>query len=260
MYLIYLDESGNTWFDLKNTDQPIHFISWIAVHDSLISTIDKQINALYPLFAPFSQNFDFEFHWIDIAWWRESFKKFTIEQRLQAIKALVDIFVNNKLVFFSYGINKLAHADQYKYPFHPHNVTFARLIETIEDFLRTKKEQWLIIMDKTENMEQVIINDFQQYKRQWIWYWGWKTEIKFLIDTVYYTESYNSNLLQLSDILWYIYSIFHTFQYVWWKSPNYVKQSLFNYIKVIENQSYKNYIFGLNFKNWERIKQKDSDI
>lgn len=43
----------------------------------------------------------------------------------------------------------------------------------------------------------------------------WKKSINCLIDTVYYTDSYNSYLMQLSDVIWYIYWAYKTASYLW---------------------------------------------
>jgi hypothetical protein len=69
MYLIYLDEAGNTWNNLDDRNQPIHFISGIAIHVDDLNIIEQKIMDLLPLYAPYSQNFDFEFHWIDLIQW-----------------------------------------------------------------------------------------------------------------------------------------------------------------------------------------------
>jgi hypothetical protein len=261
MYLIYLDEAGNTWKDLANKEQPIHYISGIWVHEDDVYNIDKAIKSLYPLYEPYSQNFDFEFHWIDIVGGRKYFKHFSIEERLKTIKSLVGIYKKYNITFFSYGLNKLAHKHQYINPYHPHNVVFARILEDIDQFLQQKKERWLIIMDRNDDTGQKIINDFWSYKEKGIWFWTWRLVLKNLIDAVYYADSYNSNILQLADVIGYIYSSYYTHQYVSdGLSPlNYTKQQIFSHIKDIESSGHELYIWWSNFKDGKRQQWQEEE-
>lgn len=250
MYLFYLDEAGNTWLDLDNKQQPIHYISWFAVKDTEIKKLDNALKSILPMFLPYSQNYDFEFHGIDMVWWKKYYKKFSIEKRLQALDALIKIYKRHNLTFFSYWLSKAAHKKQYIQPFHPHNVVFKQLIEQIDEFLEEKNEQWILIMDRNDDVGQDIINDFQSYKDKWTWFWSFKRELKHLVDTVYYTESYNSNILQLADVIWYIYASYHTTDALLkWnlKSINYVKKKAFEHVKTIEDQAYYKYIWRKNY-------------
>jgi len=245
MYLFYLDESWNTGLDLDNEQQPIHYISWFWVKDDDIKWLDSAIKTILPMFLPVSQNYDFEFHWIDLVWWKRYFKKFEISKRLKALDALVSIFERHNVTFFSYGISKKAHKKQYVHPYHPHNVVFKELIEQIDEFLDDKNDQWILIMDRNDDVGQDIINDFQTYKDKGTWF-GWrKRELKNLVDTVYYTESYNSNILQLADVVWYIYSAYHTAHHLnWWNldGVNYVRKEMFKLVSRVEARSHYHYI------------------
>lgn len=225
--------------DFDNLEQPIHFVSWIVIHESLIQDIDKDITELYHLFLPYSKNFDFEFHWIDIAWWKKYFKNFKIEERLLLIEKLVNIFTKYSIYFFSYWLDKQKHKNKYWVPYHPHVVCFARLLKIIEDFLWEKNEKWLLIMDKNDENKQNIINEFQSYKLKWIWFRDRRVDLNCIIDTVYYTESYNSQLMQLSDVIGYIYANYIVSKFQSKQTINYVKQNLISYIETIQKQWYK---------------------
>ncbi len=238
MYLIYLDESWNTWNDLDNKEQPIHFISGIVVPFSKIQEIEKDIMKLDINFLPYSKNFDFEFHWVELAGWKKYFKYFKIEDRLKCIEWLVNIFIKYNIKFFSQWINKYFLKENYKNPYHPHYLSFMYLIEKVDNFLEKEHKKWLIIMDRNLDTEQNIINNFQEYKNHWTSFWFSKSRITSLIDTVYYTDSYNSYLMQLSDVIWYIYSIYKTSDYLG-KLENswYVRKKLFNYFENIKKQA-----------------------
>lgn len=93
-------------------------------------------------------------------------------------------------------------------------------------------------MDKNLETEQNIIDNFQEYKISGTPF-GFRRNINSLIDTVYYTDSYNSLMMQLSDVIWYIYSIYNTSLYLEnLDSANYVRKELFKYYQTIVDKSY----------------------
>lgn len=247
MYLIYLDESWNTWNDLDNKEQPIHFISGIAIPFENIQKIEREMIDLEINFLPYSKNFDFEFHWVELAWWKKYFKNFKIEERLKVIDGLINIFIKHDIKFFSQWINKNFLKSNYSNPPHPHYLAFMYLIENLDIFLENEDKKWLIIMDKNLDTEQNIIDSFQEYKNNNSSFGLSKNKITNLIDTVYYTNSYNSHLMQLSDVIWYIYSIFEVSKHFWklWKS-NYVREQLFSYHSTILWKS-----IYIDIKNWK---------
>ena len=254
MLIFYLDESWNTWKDLDNEEQPIHFISWIWVDFNDIPKIEKDMRNLEINFLPYSQNFDFEFHWIDLAWWKKYFKNFKIEDRLNAFEWLVSIFCKYKLSFFSQWINKKYLKTKYVNPHHPHYLSFMYLIEKIDRYLENRDKKWLVIMDKNLETEQNIINNFQDYKKNWTPFWFKRNSITNLIDTVYYTDSYNSYLMQLSDVIWYIYSAYKTTELLnKVENSGYFRKKIFSHFdKIMENSIYtdiepKNSIRKWNF-------------
>lgn len=238
MYFLYLDESGNTGNDLKNKDQPIHYISWILVNCNDIQKIEKDILGLEINFLPYSKNFDFEFHGVELAMGKGYFKNFNIQDRLKLVESLVGIFKKYDIKFFSQWINKADLAEKYVNPYHPHYLSFMYIIEKIDKHLSDIWEKGLVIMDKNIDTEQNIIDNFQEYKNTGTSFWFKRERITNLIDTVYYTDSYNSHLMQLSDVIGYLYSIYITTDYLWkLDSTNYVKKQLFQHYSIIKSQS-----------------------
>lgn len=233
MKIFYLDESWNTGNDLDNLDQPIHFINGIWIDCEDIPKIEKDIRGLEFNFLPYSKNFDFEFHGIEISGGKKYFKHFNIEDRLKLFESLMNIFKKYDIKFFSQWINKQYLKKRYDNPYHPHHLSFMYIIEKIDIYLEENNDKGLIIMDKNLENEQNIIDNFQEYKNNWTPF-GFRRNITSLIDTVYYTDSYNSHIMQLSDVIWYIYSVYKTSEYLWnIKGSNYVRKTLFWYYEDI---------------------------
>ena len=135
MKIFYCDESWNTWNNLESLDQPIHYINWIWIDCDDIQKIEKEIKGLEINFLPYSKNFDFEFHWIEIVWWKKYFKKFNIEDRLKLFEWLVKIFAKYDIVFFSQWVNKKFLKSRYDNPYHPHYLSFMYIVEKIDMYL-----------------------------------------------------------------------------------------------------------------------------
>jgi hypothetical protein len=235
MDFVYLDEAGNTGTDLNNQDQPIHYISGIIIPEERMQIIERKIRSLLPNFAPYSQNFDFEFHGTDMISGKKHFKTFNIKQRLNAFRALLAIFENENLSFFCQGINKLKHKEKYQTPYHPHNVAFMYLIEKIDIYLDSKKHLGFVVMDKCKDVEQNIINDFDGYREKGTPF-GFKREIKNFVDNVAYVDSYNSYLLQLADVIGYIATSSYTHEFKG-KKNGYVRSEIDQMSLIIRKKS-----------------------
>ena len=216
MYFIYLDEAGNTGEDLQNKDQPIHFISGVALNISQMREVEKSLKNLFPKFLPYSQNFDFEFHGCDIVAGKHYFKHFKIKERLEIFEHLVNLSLKHEIQLFCQGIDKQKHLKKYTYPEHPHNLCFQYLIEKIDIYLDAQKSNGVLIMDKCEQYEQKIINDCRYYREKGHNGFGYIKDLKGnfkpsslksnIIDNVMYVDSFNSYFMQLADSLTYIYT------------------------------------------------------
>jgi hypothetical protein len=204
MYLIYLDENGNTGQDLDNTDQPIHFIAGIAIKDDRIPKIEKKILSLIPAFSAHEENQDFEFHGSDLYSGKKCFKKVSVSKRLEVFFSFVDIMEEEELYFFCQGIHKKKLKSKYSNPFHPHTLAFMYIIEKIDMFLEESNSIGMVIMDHNEENAQQVINDFRNYKRLGTSFGFDARDIKHFIENVLYVKSHNSYLMQLADVLGYI--------------------------------------------------------
>jgi hypothetical protein len=206
MYIFYLDDSGNTGTNLDDPNQPIHFLAGIGVPANNIRKIEDEIEKNHPIFSPYSQNFDFEFHGVDIFQGKKYFSKFKLEERLKTIERLIEIAEQSEINFFSQGINKKRHKEKYNTPYPPNKVAFQYLIEKIDKFLEKKKQFGMIIIDQDKGRQQQTINDFWSFRKNGTPYGSFAREIKQIIDHPFYIRSYNSHMLQLADVLTYIHS------------------------------------------------------
>lgn len=213
MYLIYLDETGNTGKNLDDPNQPIHTISGIIIHEDKIQEIEQSVKQLSSVFLPYSQNFDFEFHGNSLFQGKGYFQHFGLADRLNVFEKMVELTERHNIPFFAQSIDKQKHKDKYSTPFHPHNVAFMYLIEKIDGHLEQLGERGIVVMDKCRDTEQQIINDFTTYKESGTKFGHFKREINQLVDTVMYVDSFNSNVVQMADVLSYIHASCQLMEY-----------------------------------------------
>jgi hypothetical protein len=98
------------------------------------------------------------------------------------------------------------------------------LIEKIDAHLEKLGQRGIIVMDKCKDTEQQIINDFRGYRESGTKFGDFKRDIKHLVDTVMYVDSFNSHIIQLSDVLGYIYASQQLSDYLGQKAVTYHKQ------------------------------------
>ncbi|EKE28332.1 MAG: hypothetical protein ACD_3C00076G0007 [uncultured bacterium (gcode 4)] len=239
MYLIYLDESWNTGKDFLNLRQPIHFISWILVQEDCIDSISKKLKSLEKMFLK-KKIQKFEFHWSDMAQWKGLFAEFSEELRIDTFLMILSIIEKSNILFISQWIDKAKLQQKYKVPLHPHSLAFMYLVEKIDDFLIKSDSRWLLIMDNNEDRKQRVINDFSSFKDKQTFFWYWKKKITNIIDSVYYTESYNSPLIQLADVIWYLYAYMEVSKHKWTYSKTQAnKRVIFEKLeKILQKKTY----------------------
>ncbi|EKE29693.1 MAG: hypothetical protein ACD_2C00119G0004 [uncultured bacterium (gcode 4)] len=239
MYLIYLDESWNTGKDFMNARQPIHFISGILVSEDCIDPICKKLKSLEKMFSP-KKIPKFEFHWSDMALWKGIFAGFNEELRIDTFLKILTIIEKSDLLFISQWIDKAKLFEKYKTPLHPHNLAFMYLVEKIDDFLVKSDSRWLLIMDNNEDRKQRVINDFSSFKDKETYFGYWKKKITNVIDSVYYTESYNSPLMQLADVIWYLHAYLMVSKHKWTYNKTQInKRIIFERLeKILKKKTY----------------------
>lgn len=203
MKLIYIDESGNTGTRIDDTGQPYHLLIALVVDDFNVRAIENEIRLLgLKHFGSLSQNTDFEFHGYEIHKGKgRYFSKIKIEKRIEIIEDLLSIVKNYKLQIVYTLINKLTA----KSKLHPHQLGFLFLIERIEDYLVRENSLGLLIADENRDIEQRLIDDLERFKTVDTGFGYRPTKALHIIDSLHFVKSNNNHLIQLADVVAYIF-------------------------------------------------------
>ncbi len=200
MKFVYIDESGNTGWNLKDAHQPFHFLSALSVDETHIMGVQNAIKNIGSEY--FSEEYlkeNFEFHGVELRKGTGYFKEISIEQRVEIAHKLMSILKEYEVDVFLIGIDK----DKYYANVHPHQAAFVLLVERLNPFLIDEGQRGLLICDENHDIEQPIINDlskFQEYSTSF----GYKAvKVTEIVDSVHFVKSHNNPIIQLADIVAY---------------------------------------------------------
>ena len=218
MYLIYIDESGNTGRKLDSLTEPIHWLIGLAVEATRLPDIERVLRDLARQYCP-QQAADpkFEFHGSEIFHGKPPFDHLTPDERIELYRELVSVVSTYNLHVFVRGIHKKRHLDRadqtgYYTPDHPHRLGFMFLVERIDEWLEEQQPQGsedspyygLLVADEQRGIERDIIESLPQWRESGTDFGYNVREIRFLIDTLHTVPSHDSWLIQLADCLAYI--------------------------------------------------------
>lgn len=199
MYLIYLDESGNTG-TRKDPDQPIHMIAGLVVHESKIRAIEDAVDAVVRRhFAVISTTPDFELHGADLYSGNGFFKGVPPSDRVAAIHEVFDVLNALEIKVIWAAVDKIKLYSSW----HPHQLAFLFIVERIEDYLQKEDSLGLLVADENKEVEQRLIENLQKYKRGNTGF-GWRpTPIRQIVDSIHFVQSKNNHLIQCVDLIAY---------------------------------------------------------
>ncbi len=200
MKFIYIDESGNTGWNLKDTNQPFHFLAALSVDEKYIMGAQSAIKNIASHYFPNIFNEDkFEFHGTELRKGVGYFKGIKPDTRIQIAIELMKILAEYKIDVFTIGINK----EKYYSNVHPHQAAFVLLVERLNPYLKKSKQLGLMVCDENHDIEQPIINDlsrFQEYSTNF----GYKSvKVTEIVDSVHFVKSHNNPIIQLADMVAY---------------------------------------------------------
>ncbi len=199
MYLIYVDEAGNTGLR-KDPDQPIHMLGALLVEEGKVESLSE---AMYDIgkrnFGTLIFDPKFELHGKDLFGGSGLFKLIPPAARIQACREIVETLhtLDVDLMFTAIDKMRLTGSE------HPHGLAFKFLIERVQDYLHRKTALGLLIADENQEMEQKLIGDLVQAKVIGT-NWGYRpTVVKNIIDSVHFVQSINNKNIQCIDVVTY---------------------------------------------------------
>jgi len=159
MYLIYLDESGNSGVNLQNPQQPIFVLCALVVPEDKWLPIETKLQAGIDRFFPQPRPDDFEVHTNELINPRGFFRSFQVQHRLDFLQDWMRIAERNglKVIYRAIVKKRLAHWIQNTYGsgviINPHVVAFPLVAQVINSFLKSEPGSPLGILIADENKD-----------------------------------------------------------------------------------------------------------
>jgi hypothetical protein len=207
MHLIYLDESGQTGTNLRDTVQPVFVLGALVVPESCWLGLEKDLLAAIDKSFPAPRPEDFEIHATEISNPRNGyFKQFPIPHRLAFRDEWFRIAQKHSLKFVYRAISKRRFADWSNHTFgsgvaiNPHVAAFPLVARVVDDLLKSLPDSPLGIFISDENRE--VVRDVEKAIR---FFRGAEGVLKLsqIIEKGFFIESEKSLVLQLCDLCVY---------------------------------------------------------
>lgn len=207
MHLIYLDESGQTGTNLKDTAQPVFVLGALVVPEICWLALEKDLQAAIEKSFPPPRPDDFEVHATEISNPRKGhFKAFSIAHRLAFRDEWFRIAQKHALKLVYRGISKKRFADWTQNTFgsgvaiNPHVAAFPLVARVVDDLLKSLPDAPLGIFISDENRE--VVGDVEKAIR---FFRGTAGDLRLgqIIEKGFFIESEKSLVLQLCDLCVY---------------------------------------------------------
>lgn len=202
MYLIYLDEAGNTGENLDDPAQPIHVMAAAIIRDTDWKNLEKHhdgfCNKACTKYGPKPTRF--EVHAGEIFQGDGIFRSWSPSDRAELLKDSLDTFTSHNIPIIYGAIHKQRLKAQYSDPFAPHGLAFMLCVERIEGWFRAnaKDEIGMLICDETK-VKSEFKKSLRQYQKFGIPLGIKNLKLDHIIDTIHFADSHESYGIQLAD-------------------------------------------------------------
>ena len=194
MRIIYFDE-----VKYQKNKQPYYWIGGIAVTPEAIWRLENAVSNLSnECFGISTLSKETEFHAAEIFHRKRNFKEWTdIEKRVGVLNNLANILNTEEelaKIFVRIEPAKMITDNNIE------DKAFMFFVEKVEQYLRVNKTPGLLIGDReNERVSKQFAETLSKYREHGTSY-QFGMELTHLIDTVHFTDSHHSRMLQLADI------------------------------------------------------------
>ncbi len=194
MFLVYFDE-----VKYEEGKQPYYWICGIAATPEIVQRLEKAVTDLSrKCFRDGTSSRHTEFHASHIFHKKGNFRSFDLEKRISIIVALADILDSESELAKICARIEPAHI---KYPdkVDVENMAFMYFVEQVERHLDSQESHGMLIGDlENEKVSKKFAKALSRYREEGTDY-QFSMKLNYLIDTVHFTKSHYSRMLQLAD-------------------------------------------------------------
>lgn len=203
MYLIYLDESGNSGVNLQDPQQPIFVLCALVVPEDKWLPVEIELQDSIDRFFPQPRPAGFEVHTNELINPRGYFRTFPVQHRLDFLQEWMTIAESNglKVIYRAIAKKRLAQWIQNTYGagvnINPHVVAFPLVAQVINSYLKSEPGSPLgiLIADENKDVEYDIEKAIRLLRVD-------KSHLRLsqIIEKGFFVESHKSFFLQLCDL------------------------------------------------------------
>ena len=203
MHLIYLDESGNTGTDLKDTQQPVFVLAALIVPETCWQQLEIDLEASFKSLLPAIFLDDLEVHGGDLRGGRGSFKGQDLTVRIALRDEWLKIARKHQLKVVYRAIVKKKFEQWMHQTFgagvkiNPHVVAFALIARVVDEYLATLPDKALGMFISDENKE--IVHDVEKSIKILRGEAG-MLRLGQIVEKGFFIDSTKSRVLQLCDL------------------------------------------------------------
>lgn len=189
-----------TYFDevkYQKGRSPYYWLGAIVADATTIWTLEGAVNDLaQEVFGHKLLTKSSEFHAADLMNGHEHFKGWPLDKRLDVLKRLITIFGSTPdllKVYVRMNVDKMLSSDHEK-------MAFMFLAERVNDLLTVKNMPGILIGDRENNtVSGTFAVQLSMFRTQGTKY-DFGKQLTHLLDTVHFTDSHHSRMLQLADL------------------------------------------------------------
>lgn len=192
MQIAYFDE-----VKYQRARMPNYWLGAVVADAATIWALEGAVNRLaLEVFGVLNVSKDTEFHAADLLNGHEHFEGWQMERRIDVLKRLITIFGSAPglgKIFVKMHPERMVSADV-------EGKAFMFLVERVEGLLRERNTPGLLIGDKeSDTVAHAFAQDLSAYRATGTPF-AFGMKLEFLLDTVHFTHSHHSRMLQLADL------------------------------------------------------------
>ncbi|MDR8020051.1 DUF3800 domain-containing protein [Nesterenkonia aerolata] len=202
MWLVYLDESGNTGSRLDDPYQPVHWIAAVLVPEEQVLALRRSLDGVVARALP--DLVSEELHGAELFSGRGAWSALSPAARVAVYEEALATLSTHDCVVAHASINKTRLRPSTSHA--PHLLAFQFIVEKIQQYISTHKEPMrqraLLIADETDehnHFQLDLLRDMQDGDGGV----GFNLTLRNIVDTVHFVESDTNRGVQLADLVAY---------------------------------------------------------
>lgn len=203
MYLIYVDESGNSGSNLSDKQQPIFLLCAMILAEDRWLPLEMDLRAALDKFIPEPRSEKFEVHGVEVRNGRQWMGDKTPAERIAFRDQWMDLAAKHGVKIVYRAIEKVRYKKWITDTFpagvviNPHVAAFALVSRVVDDYLKSLPKSPLGIFISDENKE--IVGDVEKLIRLFRVEAG-ALRMGQIVEKGFFIQSHKSLLIQLCDL------------------------------------------------------------